>query len=79
MTEVLFPALSKDDPAALGVLTTWFVSDGDRVTADQLLAEVQVDKVSVEVPSPTAGIVHLLVDEEAEVPQGTPIATVNGG
>jgi pyruvate/2-oxoglutarate dehydrogenase complex dihydrolipoamide acyltransferase (E2) component len=78
MTEVEFPALSKEKPAALGVLTTWFVRDGEQVTAGQLLAEVQVDKVSVEVPAPAAGVIHLLVDEEAEVPQGTPIAQIAG-
>jgi pyruvate/2-oxoglutarate dehydrogenase complex dihydrolipoamide acyltransferase (E2) component len=78
MTEVMFPALSKEQPAALGVLATWFVRDGERVAADQLLAEVQVDKVSVEVPAPAAGVIHLLVDEEAEVPQGTPIARIDG-
>jgi pyruvate/2-oxoglutarate dehydrogenase complex dihydrolipoamide acyltransferase (E2) component len=77
MSEVVFPALSKEKPAALGVLTTWFVRDGELVAADQLLAEVQVDKVSVEVPAPEAGVVHLLVDEEAEVPQGTPIARIS--
>ena len=43
---------------------------------DQVLAEVQVDKVSAEVPSPADGVVHLLVPEEAEVAQGTLIATV---
>ena len=48
------------------------------MAADQLLAEVQVDKVSVEVPAPAAGVIHLLVDEEAEVPQGTPIARIDG-
>jgi pyruvate/2-oxoglutarate dehydrogenase complex dihydrolipoamide acyltransferase (E2) component len=78
MTEVMFPALSKDRPAALGVLATWFVRDGERVAADQVLAEVQVDKVSVEVPAPAAGVIHLLVDEEAEVQQGTPIARIDG-
>ena len=78
MTEVTFPALSKQQPAALGVLATWFVRDGERVAADQLLAEVQVDKVSVEVPAPAAGVIHLLVDEEAEVRQGTPIAHIDG-
>jgi pyruvate/2-oxoglutarate dehydrogenase complex dihydrolipoamide acyltransferase (E2) component len=76
MTEVVFPALSKERPTAPGVLATWFVRDGERVAADQVLAEVQVDKVSVEVPAPAAGIVHLLVDEEAEVQQGTPIARI---
>ena len=72
----MFPALSAKDPAALGVLATWFVRDGERVAADQLLAEVQVDKVSMEVPAPAAGVVHLLVDEAAEVRQGTPIARI---
>ena len=74
MTEVMFPALSNEKPAALGILATWFVREGESVAAGQLLAEVQVDKVSVEVPAPVAGVVHLLVAEEAEVPQGTPIA-----
>lgn len=77
MTEVVFPALSKEDPAALGVLATWFVADGELVVVDQLLAEVQVDKVSVEVPAPVSGVVRLLVSEEAEVRQGMPIARIS--
>ena len=76
MTDVLFPPLSKDAPDAEGVLATWFVSDGAAVSADQLLAEVQVDKVSAEVPAPAAGVVRLLVEEEAAVRQGTPIARI---
>ena len=76
MTDVLFPPLSKDTPDSEGVLSTWFVSDGASVSADQLLAEVQVDKVSAEVPAPVAGIVRLLVEEEAAVRQGTPIARI---
>ena len=77
MSDVLFPPLSKETPDAEGVLATWFVSDGDTVTADQLLAEVQVDKVSAEVPAPAAGVVHLLVGEEASVKQGEPIARID--
>ena len=76
MTDVLFPSLSQENPDAEGVLATWFVSDGATVSADQLLAEVQVDKVSAEVPAPASGIVHLLVAEEAAVTQGTPIARI---
>jgi pyruvate/2-oxoglutarate dehydrogenase complex dihydrolipoamide acyltransferase (E2) component len=76
VTDVLFPPLSKDTPDSEGVLSTWFVSDGASVSADQLLAEVQVDKVSAEVPAPVAGIVRLLVEEEAAVRQGTPIARI---
>lgn len=76
MTEVEFPALSTKEPGAEGVVSTWFVADGERVSADQLLAEVQVDKVAAEVVAPAAGVVRLLVDEEAVVTQGTPIARI---
>jgi pyruvate/2-oxoglutarate dehydrogenase complex dihydrolipoamide acyltransferase (E2) component len=73
---VLFPPLSKETPDAEGVLATWFVKEGETVAADQLLAEVQVDKVSAEVPAPAAGVVRLLVAEDATVIQGTPIARI---
>jgi pyruvate/2-oxoglutarate dehydrogenase complex dihydrolipoamide acyltransferase (E2) component len=76
MTDVQFPPLSKDSPDAEGVLSSWFVSDGDTVEADQLLAEVQVDKVAAEVPAPAAGVVRLLVEEDAAVTQGTVIARI---
>ena len=76
MTEVLFPALSKETPDAEGILSTWYVAEGASVAADQLLAEVQVDKVAADVLAPAAGVVHLLVEEEATVTQGTPIARI---
>ncbi len=76
MTDVVFPSLSEERPDAEGVLATWFVTEGSAVAADQLIAEVQVDKVSAEVLAPTAGTVHLLVDEEAAVKQGEPIARI---
>lgn len=76
MTEVLFPPLSKETPDAEGVLATWFVSEGATVAADQLIAEVQVDKVAAEVTAPVGGVVHLLVDEESPVRQGAPIARI---
>lgn len=77
MTDVSFPPLSKEEASAEGVVSTWFVSDGETVRADQLLAEVQVDKVAAEVPAPRAGVVHLLVAEDAAVTQGTPIARID--
>jgi pyruvate/2-oxoglutarate dehydrogenase complex dihydrolipoamide acyltransferase (E2) component len=76
MTDVLFPSLSKDSPQAVGVLATWFVPEGATVSADQLIAEVQVDKVSADVVAPVAGVIRLLVAEEAVVTQGSPIARI---
>jgi pyruvate/2-oxoglutarate dehydrogenase complex dihydrolipoamide acyltransferase (E2) component len=77
MTDVPFPALSKESAGAEGVVATWFVRDGETVQADQLLAEVQVDKVAADVPAPRGGVVHLLVGEEDAVAQGTPIARID--
>jgi pyruvate/2-oxoglutarate dehydrogenase complex dihydrolipoamide acyltransferase (E2) component len=77
MTDVLFPPLSAERPQSEGVVATWFVTEGETVRADQLLAEVQVDKVAAEVPAPAAGVVHLLVPEDQAVVQGTPIARID--
>lgn len=77
MTEVLFPVMSQDDPQAAGVVATWYVTDGEQVGADQMIAEVQLDKVDVEVLAPCAGTVHLTAEEGAEVAQGVVIATVD--
>lgn len=77
MTEVPFPELSQERPDAEGVLSTWFVADGDTVAAGQLLAEVQVDKVAAEVTAPAGGTVRLLVAEDDAVRQREPIARIN--
>ena len=77
MADVLFPQLSEEDPAAEGVLATWFVSDGEQVAGGQLLGEVMVDKVSAEVVAPAAGHVRLLVAEEQTARQGEIIAQVD--
>ncbi len=77
MTEVVFPAMSVKDPDAQGVVATWFVKDGESVVADQLVAEVAVDKVSMEVPAPSGGTVRLLVAEGDVVTQGSVIARID--
>lgn len=76
MTDIRFPPLSTDEPDKEGVVATWFVLDGEAVQAGQLLAEVQMDKVSFEVEAPSDGSVRLLVPEGAPVHQGDVIATV---
>ena len=67
--------MSKREPDAEGVLSTWFVADGQCVREDQLIAEVQVDKVAAELPAPVAGTIRLLVKKEDAVRQGTVIAS----
>ena len=77
-TGVVFPPLSKEAPDSVGVLSSWFVRDGESVAEDQVIGEVQVDKVSAELVAPVGGTVHLLVAEDAEVQQGSVIARIGG-
>ncbi|MXR19852.1 biotin/lipoyl-containing protein, partial [Halobacterium bonnevillei] len=52
---------------AEGELVSWLVAEGDDVTADQTLADVETDKAVVEVPSPYDGTVTELHADEGEV------------
>jgi pyruvate/2-oxoglutarate dehydrogenase complex dihydrolipoamide acyltransferase (E2) component len=77
MAEVLFPAMSEDDPEAEGVVSTWFVADGDEVAEGDLIAEVAVDKADMEIVAPQTGTIKLLVSEDQAVTQNNPIATIS--
>jgi 2-oxoglutarate dehydrogenase E2 component (dihydrolipoamide succinyltransferase) len=46
----------------------WFKKPGDTVNADEPIVELETDKVTVEVPSPAAGILA-----DIQVPQGTTV------
>ena len=77
MTNVLFPPLSTQRPDAEGVVTRWFVADGDRVSAGQLVAEVQVDKVDAEVDAPADGLLRVVVAEDGVARQGEVIGRID--
>ncbi|MGZ0213340.1 MAG: biotin/lipoyl-containing protein [Actinomycetales bacterium] len=76
MSDVIFPKMSAAADAT-GVVVTWFVDSGDEVTPSTLIAEVAVDKVDAEIYPETSGTITVLVDEAAEVPQGSVIATIS--
>jgi 2-oxoisovalerate dehydrogenase E2 component (dihydrolipoyl transacylase) len=60
-----------------GDIGTWKVAVGDTVAKDQVLAEVEVAKATIEVNSPYAGkIVSLEAEEGDTVKVGDPIATI---
>ncbi|WP_339105578.1 2-oxo acid dehydrogenase subunit E2 [Haloterrigena salinisoli] len=59
---------------AEGELVSWLVAEGDTVSEDQPVAEVETDKALVEVPAPVNGTVRELhVGEGEVVPVGTVI------
>jgi len=72
------PVLS--DEVEEGVLVTWFVVPGASVRAGDLVAEVQVEKVSEEVRAPADGrLLEALVAQGDVVRQGAPIAVLEVG
>ncbi|MFB6071983.1 MAG: dihydrolipoamide acetyltransferase family protein [Halobacterium sp.] len=52
---------------AEGELVRWLVSEGDAVSEDQPVAEVETDKAQVEVPAPVNGTVRELHWDEGDV------------
>ena len=67
MTDVMVPALGESVSEA--TVSTWFKKVGDTVKLDEMLCELETDKVSVEVPSPVAGVLA-----EILAPEGTTVA-----
>jgi pyruvate/2-oxoglutarate dehydrogenase complex dihydrolipoamide acyltransferase (E2) component len=62
--------------SATGVVATWFVAEGETVHADQLIAEVAMDKVDAEVLAPADGTISLKVPEGGEAVEGSVIAKI---
>lgn len=67
--EIKMPRLS--DTMEAGTLVKWHVKEGDAVKADQVLADVETDKATMEMPSYDAGVVaRILVNAGSNVKVG---------
>jgi 2-oxoglutarate dehydrogenase E2 component (dihydrolipoamide succinyltransferase) len=62
--EVRVPTLGESVSEA--TVATWFKKPGDAVAADEMLCELETDKVTVEVPAPAAGVLAEIVAAEGE-------------
>ena len=51
-TEAVWPA---DTDTEEGVVANWFAREGRQLDAGETVCEIQVDKVSVDVPAPASG------------------------
>jgi len=78
MTDVMVPALGESVSEA--TVSTWFKKPGDMVKQDEMLCELETDKVSVEVPSPVSGVLaEILAPEGATVAANARLAIVTEG
>jgi 2-oxoglutarate dehydrogenase E2 component (dihydrolipoamide succinyltransferase) len=77
-TEVRVPTLGESVTEA--TVATWFKKPGDPVAADEMLCELETDKVTVEVPAPSAGTMGDIIAAEGEtVGVNALLATINAG
>ena len=75
---VLMPQLG--ETVAEGKITKWFKSAGDAVKPGDNLFEIETDKVSMEVPSTTAGVLaEIRVPAGAVAPVGAIVAVISDG
>ena len=78
MVDVMVPALGESVSEA--TVATWFKKPGDAVRQDEMLCELETDKVSVEVPSPATGTLsEILVPAGATVAAGARLGIVAEG
>ena len=62
--EIRVPTLGESVTEA--TVATWFKKTGDPVAADEMLCELETDKVTVEVPSPMAGTLQDIIAQEGD-------------
>ena len=75
-TDIEVPALGES--ITEGTLAQWLKKPGEAVAADEPIASLETDKVSVEVPSPVAGVLtEQLAQEGDNVAVGAVIARVD--
>lgn len=78
MTDITVPNMGESVTEA--TIAKWFKKVGDTVAADEVLAELETDKVTVEVPAPEAGVISALsVAEGGTVAPGAVIGTIEAG
>ena len=78
MTDVRVPTLGESVTEA--TVATWFKQPGDSINIDEMLCELETDKVTVEVPSPVAGIMgEIIAQEGTVVSMDALLTTIEGG
>ena len=77
-TEIKVPALGESVTEA--TVGQWFKKPGEAVKVDEPLVELETDKVTVEVPSPVAGVLSdIMVQQGATVGIGSVLGSIKEG
>jgi len=60
-----------------GVISAWLKKDGDYVERDETVLELETDKITMEVPSPAAGVLSTSAAEGDEVDVGATVGEID--
>jgi 2-oxoglutarate dehydrogenase E2 component (dihydrolipoamide succinyltransferase) len=78
MTEIRVPTLGESVTEA--TIGRWFKKAGDAVAVDEPLVELETDKVTIEVPAPSAGTLGEIIAKDGEtVAVGALLGQINEG
>jgi 2-oxoglutarate dehydrogenase E2 component (dihydrolipoamide succinyltransferase) len=78
MTEIRVPTLGESVTEA--TIGRWFKKAGDAVAVDEPLVELETDKVTIEVPAPSAGVLGEITAKDGEtVAVGALLGQINEG
>src|SRR6185312_8481953 len=78
MTEIRVPTLGESITEA--TIGRWFKKAGDPVAVDEPLVELETDKVTIEVPAPSAGTLGEITAKDGEtVAVGALLGQINDG
>jgi 2-oxoglutarate dehydrogenase E2 component (dihydrolipoamide succinyltransferase) len=73
--DVLMPQLG--ETVAEGTVANWHKREGDTVAADEILLDIETDKVSMEIPAPKSGtLTRILVQAGQTVEVGTVLGVI---
>ena len=75
--DVMVPTLGESVTEA--TVSTWFKKVGDTVAQDEMLCELETDKVSVEVPAPAAGVLSQIIAAEGTTVYAAAKLAIIGG
>jgi 2-oxoglutarate dehydrogenase E2 component (dihydrolipoamide succinyltransferase) len=77
-TEIKVPSLGESITEA--TVAKWLKRPGEAVAADEPIAELETDKVTLEVPAPASGtLAEILAEEGANVPVGAVLGRIADG
>lgn len=76
-TDIVIPALGESITS--GVIATWRKKDGDPVQRDETVLELETDKVTLELPSPAAGLLRHKAAEGDTVNVGSIVGLIEEG